>query len=91
MTTPPDPDPAATRADHLRRSRIAAGIGLVLAIMLVETLHVHRAMPSPYSPFVWAGLGTGAVASLLYAWWARRRARAPRDGEPGADADGGTR
>lgn len=68
-----------TKSDYLRRSRMAAGIGIVLAIMLIETRNVDRIMPSPYSPYVWALLGLGAAGCLGYAAWAKLKSTAAPD------------
>ena len=67
------------KSDYLRKSRLAAGIGLVLLVMLFETFNVHRMMPSPYSPLVWTLLGVGAVGALGYAAWAKRRSLTASD------------
>lgn len=67
------------KSDYLRKSRLAAGIGLVLLVMLFETFNVHRMMPSPHSPLVWTLLGVGAVAALGYAAWAKRRSLTASD------------
>lgn len=67
------------KSDYLRRSRIAAGIGIVLLIMLFETVNVHRIMPSPYSPLVWTLLGVGGFACLAYAGWAKLKSNAAPD------------
>jgi uncharacterized membrane protein len=67
------------KTEYRRKSQIAAGIGLVLLIMLFETVQVHRVTPSPYSPAVWTVLGTGAVVLLAYAWWAKRKSDAAPD------------
>jgi hypothetical protein len=67
------------KSEYLRKSRLAAGIGLVLLVMLFETVHVHRVMPSPHSPLVWTLLGVGAIVALVYAAWAKRRSLAAAD------------
>lgn len=68
-----------TKSDHLRRSRIAAGFGLALLIVLVETVHVHRMMPSPHSPLLWTVLGTVSAVLLAYAAWAKRKSMTAPD------------
>ena len=70
--------------EYARKSKILLGIGVVLLVFLWETVVAHQHMPSPASPFVWAGLGSGALGCLVVAWWYRRRANlaAARDDAP---------
>jgi hypothetical protein len=62
--------------DHLRRSRIAFSVAVICGLFITETLSAHRVHPSPASPFIWAALGTIAVASLAYAVWCKLKLRA---------------
>ena len=63
------------RPDHIRNSRIAFGVAVICGVFLLETAFAHRRMPSAASPYVWAGLGLAAAASLAYGLWCRHRAR----------------
>ncbi len=65
----------AAAVDYLRRSRIAASIGLICGLFITETLTAHRTQPSPASPYIWAVLGSVGLAALVYAGWCRLKAR----------------
>lgn len=65
--------------DALKKSRLAFGVALICGVFLLETVFAHRKMPSPASPYVWAGLGTVAVLALAYGLWCRQRARREQD------------
>jgi hypothetical protein len=61
--------------DYLKKSRLAFGLALICGVFLLETSFAHHKMPSPASPYVWAGLGTAALVALAYGLWCRQRAR----------------
>jgi drug/metabolite transporter (DMT)-like permease len=63
--------------DYLKKSRLAFGVAVICGVFLLETRFAHHKMPSPASPYVWAGLGAVALLALAYGWWCRRRARRP--------------
>ena len=62
-----------------RRSQIAFGVALICGVFLLETRFAHARMPSPASPYVWAGLGLMALLALGYGLWCRRQARHTED------------
>jgi drug/metabolite transporter (DMT)-like permease len=61
---------------YARKARIGLGFFVICLVFLLETTVAHQTRPHPASPFIWAGLGLTAVACLLYAAWAHRRAQA---------------
>ncbi len=62
--------------DHIRRSNNAAGLSLIVAIFVVETLVLDHRDPMPHTPYVLAVLALVAVASLVACVWWRRTGRA---------------
>ena len=67
------------RPDELKRSRLAFGVALICGVFLLETVFAHQKMPSPASPYVWAGLGSVALLAVVYGLWCRQRARRAPD------------
>jgi drug/metabolite transporter (DMT)-like permease len=65
--------------DYLKKSRLAFGIAVICGVFLLETSFAHRKMPSPASPYVWAGLGMAALLALAYGLWCRQRAKRASD------------
>ena len=63
MTPPTTPDDARRR----RRANNALGLGLVAAVILLETVFADNKNPNPASPYVWAVLGS-AVAACALVW-----------------------
>lgn len=87
--------PPRTPADLLRQSRLAAGIALICGLAVAETVVAHHARPNPLSVWVWALLGSAAIAALLASLWLRLRwqqalQQAPLRDAPRADAPAGT-
>jgi drug/metabolite transporter (DMT)-like permease len=70
---------AQIKRELQRRSQIALGVAVICGVFLLETSFAHRKMPSPASPYVWAGLGLMAVLALGYGLWCRQRARHTED------------
>lgn len=63
-----------------RKAQIAAGVGVICLMFLLETLIAHRSAPHPASPLIWTLLGTAAaVAFSLCACNWRRARRHDRD------------
>ncbi len=59
-----------------RRANNALGICLICVVFALETVVAHHHQPNPASPFVWAALGSTAVACLFYYLKHRPRSRA---------------
>lgn len=64
------------RSPNQDRAAIALGVAVVFGVMIFETSMAHRIKPNPASVYVWTVLGLGAAASLVAAWWFRRKAAA---------------
>jgi drug/metabolite transporter (DMT)-like permease len=64
--------------EHARKARLFLGMALVLLLLLSETVVAHQRLPSPWSPWVWGGLGLGVVLCLGMAAWFHRRSREPQ-------------
>lgn len=62
------------RSPNQDRAAIALGVAVVFGVMIFETSMAHRIKPNPASVYVWTVLGLGAAASLVAAWWFRRKA-----------------
>ena len=61
--------------ESARKARLCLGLAIVLLVLLSETVVAHQRLPSPWSPWVWGGLGLGVALSLGLAAWFHRRAR----------------
>lgn len=60
---------------HERKSKLFLGFGVILLVLLGETVVAHQRLPSPASPYVWTALGCGSLACFAAAAWFRRKAR----------------
>jgi hypothetical protein len=58
-----------------RKSKMLLGFGVILLVLIGETLVAHQRLPNPASPYVWAGLGAGAVVCFAAAAWFRHKSR----------------
>ena len=63
--------------EHARKARLCLGMALVLLLLLSETVVAHQRLPSPWSPWVWSGLGVGVALCLGLAAWFHRRSKGP--------------
>jgi len=63
--------------EHARKARLCLGMALVLLLLLSETVVAHQRLPSPWSPWVWGGLGVGVALCLGLAAWFHRRSKKP--------------
>jgi hypothetical protein len=61
-----------------RKARLFLGLALVLLVLLSETVVAHQRLPSPWSPWVWGGLGLGATLCLALSAWFHRQSKDPR-------------
>ncbi len=61
--------------DAARKARLCLGLAIVLLVLLSETVVAHQRLPSPWSPWVWGGLGLGAALCLGLAAWFHRRSK----------------
>lgn len=62
-------------SETARKARLFLGLAVVLLVLLFETVVAQLRLPSPWSPWVWGGLGLGVALCLGLAAWFHRRSK----------------